>query len=145
MKRHGIARFVGRWVSSSGYHLQIKRVSNAQAMVDFVDDSGNPVRRPYMDGAPSVKMVAHYDDYNGQFEVDLWGEGKGFTLHLHHEADYELDEQGRESLVPSIGRHKRDRFLDRFYALFGSLDHFVRESDAEHRTAGPPRRAALPP
>jgi hypothetical protein len=37
-----------------------------------------------MGGAPSLKMVAHYDDYNGIFEVDLWEEGKGFILDLTH-------------------------------------------------------------
>jgi hypothetical protein len=36
-------------------------------------------------------MVAHYENYNGMFEVDLWEEGKGFILDLTHEYNYELD------------------------------------------------------
>ena len=46
---------------------------------------------PYMTRAPSVKMIAHYDGYNGNFEVDLWEEGKLFILNLTHEYGYELD------------------------------------------------------
>jgi len=94
--------------------------------VDFLDPRGAPVQRPYMKGAPSMKMIAHYDDYNGIFEVDLWEEGKGFILDLTHEYDYELDLERREALVPALSRYERDRFLDECYSLFGPLDHFVR-------------------
>ncbi len=72
MLRNGIEQFVGSWVSESGYHLRIKKVRKGRASVDFLDPRGAPVQRPYMGGAPSLKMVAHYDDYNGMFEVDLW-------------------------------------------------------------------------
>jgi hypothetical protein len=65
-----------------------------------------------MSGAPSVRMPAHYDDYNGDFEVELWAEGSGYTLVLTHEYDYELDERRREALVPGISRYTRDHFLD---------------------------------
>ena len=51
------------------------------ALVDFLDPRAAPVQRPYMGGAPSLKMFAHYDS-NGIFEVDLWQEGKGFILDL---------------------------------------------------------------
>ena len=70
-------------------------------------------------------MVAHYDDYNGMFEVDLWEEGKGFILDLTHEYNYELDPE-REALVPALSRNERDHVLDACYSLFGPLDHFVR-------------------
>ena len=126
MLRYGIAQFVGSWVSESGYHLRIKKVRKGRASVDFLDPRGAPVQRPYMGGAPTLKMVAHYDDYNGMFEVDLWEEGKGFILDLTHEYDYELDPERREALVPALSRNERDRFLDACYSLFGPLDHFVR-------------------
>jgi hypothetical protein len=126
MLRNGIAQFVGSWVSESGYHLRIKKVGKDRALVDFLDPRGAPVQRPYMGGAPTLKMVAHYDDYNGMFEVDLWEEGKGFILDLTHEYDYELDPERREALVPALSRYERDRFLDECYSLFGPLDHFVR-------------------
>jgi hypothetical protein len=133
MTRYGIARFVGSWVSASGYRLRIKKVRKDQASVDFLDPRGAPVQRPYMRGAPSVKMIAHYDDYNGIFEVDLWEEGKGFILDLTHEHDYELDSLRREALVPTLSRYERDRFLDEYYSLFGPLDHFVRRK-AQNKT-----------
>jgi len=37
MTRYGIARFVGSWVSASGYCLHIKKVRKDQASVDFLD------------------------------------------------------------------------------------------------------------
>jgi hypothetical protein len=82
MMRNGIAQFVGSWISETGYHLRIKKVRKDRASVDFLDPRGAPVQRPYMGGTPSLKMIAHYDDYNGIFEVDLWEEGKGFILDL---------------------------------------------------------------
>jgi hypothetical protein len=102
MLRYGIAQFVGSWVSESGYKLRIKKVRKGLASVDFLDPRCAPVQRPYMGGAPTLKMVAHYDDYNGMFEVDLWEEGKGFILDLTHEYDYELDlERRKRSCQPS--------------------------------------------
>ena len=133
MTRYGIARFVGSWVSASGYRMRIKKVRKDQASVDFLDPRGAPVQRPYMRGAPSVKMIAHYYDYNGIFEVDLWEGGKGFILNLTHEYDYELDPERREALVPTLSRYERDRFLDECYSLFGPLDHFVRRK-AQNKT-----------
>jgi len=127
MLRNGIAQFVGSWVSGSGYRLRIRKVRNDRASVDFLDPRGAPVKRTYMKRAPSVRMTAYYDDYYGNFEVDLWERHKGFTLHLDHEYDYALDPEKREALVPTISRNERDHFLNSFYSLFGPLDHFVRE------------------
>lgn len=126
MMRYDITRFVGSWIDASGYRLKIEKLTESQATVDFLDPSGDPVRRPYMTGAPSLGMVAHYDDYNGTFEVDLWEVERGFMLDLSHEYDYELDEKRREALVPGITRYERDHFLDEFSPLFGRLEHFVR-------------------
>ena len=98
MLRTGIEQFVGFWVSESGYRLRIRKVRKDQAFVDFLDPRGAPIARPYMGGAPSMKMVAHYDDYNEDFRVDLWEEGKGLMLHLDHEYDYVLDSEQREAL-----------------------------------------------
>ena len=126
MLRNGIAQFVGSWVSESGYCLRIKKVRKDRASVDFLDPRGVPVKRTYMGGAPSIKMIAQYDGYYENFEVDLWERGKGFILHLDHEYDYPLDRERREALVPGISRYERDSFLDAFYSLFGPLDHFVR-------------------
>jgi len=104
-----------------------------RASVDFLDPRGAPVQRPYMGGAPSLKMVAHYDDCNGMFAVDLWEEGKGFILDLTHEYNYELDPERREALVPALSRNERDHFLDACYSLFGPLDHFVRRKAQNKR------------
>jgi hypothetical protein len=133
MTRYGIARFVGSWVSASGYRLRIKEVLRDQASVAFLDPRGVPIQRPYMSGAPTVKMIAHYDDYNENFQIDLWEAGKGFTLDLSHHYNYELDLEQREALVPALSRFERDRFLDECYSLFGPLDHFVRRK-AQNRT-----------
>jgi hypothetical protein len=113
---------------------------NDQALVDFLDPSGASVQRPYMKGAPSAKMVAHYDDCNGTFEVELREEGKGFVLDLTHEYDFDLDAERRKALVPALSRYGRDCYLDEYYSLFGPLDHFVRnEADARRplRTVTP--------
>jgi hypothetical protein len=86
-----------------------------------------------MGGTPSMKMIAHYDEYNEDFRVDLWEESKGFILHLEHEYSYVLDPEHREALVPGISRYERDGFLDAHYSLFGHLDHFVRATALKKR------------
>jgi len=136
MLRNGIAQFVGSWISESGYRLRIKKVRKDLASVDFLDPRGLPVKRTYMGGAPSMKMIAQYDDYYENFEVDLWELGTGFILHLDHEYDYLLDPEQREALVPAISRYERDHFLDAFYSLFGPLDHFVRREAQNKKARG---------
>ena len=133
MLRDGIAQFVGSWISESGYRLRTKKVRKDRASVDFLDPLGVPVERTYMGGGPSMKMIAHYDDYYENFEVELWKEGKGFILHLDHEYDNVLDSMQREALVPAISRYERDHFLDPYYSLFGPLDHFVRTTTGNRR------------
>ena len=133
MLRNGIAQFVGSWVSQFGYRLRVEKVHRDRAVVDFLDPRGAPIVRPYIGGAPSMKMIAHYDDYNEDFRVDLWEESKGFILHLDHEYGYVLDPEQREALVPAISRYERDRFLDAYYSLFGPLDHFVRTTARKKR------------
>ena len=63
MLRTGIEQFVDSWVSESGYRLHIRKVRKGGASVDFLDPRGAPIARPYMGGAPSMKMIAHYLDY----------------------------------------------------------------------------------
>ena len=94
-----------------------------------------------------MKMIAHYDNFNGIFEVDLWEEGKEFILDLTHEYDYELDPERREALVRALTRYERDRFLDEYYLLFGPLDHFVRrkaQNKTLEATATAPSSCRLP-
>lgn len=50
MLRNGIAQFVGSWISQSGYHLRIEKVSWDRALVDFLHPRGAPIVRPYMGG-----------------------------------------------------------------------------------------------
>lgn len=84
-----------------------------------------------MRDAPTESMNARYDDYYGEFVVDLWSKDKGFTMHLDYEHAYELDSLRRESLVFGIGRNQEENYLDAFYPLFGPLNHFVRDEKAE--------------
>ncbi len=142
MMRYSIERFAGSWISSSGHRLWIEKVHGTRALVDFFGPTGEPVRRPYMDGVPSVRMIADYDDYNGIFGVELWERGKGFILDLTYEQKYDLDEQRRESLVPGLITDAEDRFLDRYANLF-LLHHFVRTKRRTKRSTEPPPRASV--
>jgi len=58
MLRTGIEQFVGFSVSESGYRLRVRKVRKDHAFVDFLDPRGTFIARPYMGGAPSMKMVA---------------------------------------------------------------------------------------
>ncbi len=140
---HGIDRYVGCWVSSSEQRLRIYRISDIRASVDFLDSSGAPVVRSYMGDALALSMEANFDDYDGDFEVDLWNKDKGFTLHLNYEHEYDLDESRREALVFSLSRFQKDEFLESFFPLFGPMNHFVRDKKAEQASPPNPVPAAL--
>lgn len=142
MLLYGIEQFVGSWVSASGYCLRIKKVRKDLASVDFPDPRGAPVQRPYMGGAPSTNMIAHYDDYYENFEVELCEERR-LILHLSHECDYALDPEQREALVPALSWNAGDRSLDRWRSSFTPLDHFVREKEQAASTGCTPTTTTL--
>ncbi len=118
--------FIGTWVSESGHCLKIEKVDDLHALVSFFLDSGEPVLRPYFDNAPTTKMPATYDDYEGDIEVHLWDSEKRFSLILTHDYDYLLDKLERESLIPALSRFAEDDFLENYYELFGPLNHYTR-------------------
>ncbi len=77
----GIDRFIGKWISESGHRLEIKKINERQALVSLFE-VGKPVLRPYFDFAPTIRMTALYDDYEGIFEVELWEKGKRFISYF---------------------------------------------------------------
>ena len=124
--KFGIEKFIGLWESEDGYRLDIAKTTNTSALVSFYDPSGNAVIRPYYNDSPTIEMPASYDDYHGEFIIELWEKEKGFALDIHHEENYELDKFRRESLILAITRHEKDNFLDKYYELFGKLKHFTK-------------------
>lgn len=123
-----IDRYIGTWISESGHCLKIEKVDDLHALVSLFLDSGEPILRPYFDNSPMTKMPAIYNDYEGDLEVHLWDCEKGFSLILTHEYDYVLDKLKRESLIPALSRNEEDDFLDHYFELFGSLDHYTRST-----------------
>lgn len=130
MKLYGIDRYEGEWVSGSGSRVRIRKVSNTEACVDYFGSADSPMIRPFLQNSPSLDMTAHYDEYYGEFGVELWERGKGLVLHLLYEENYALDNRHREALVPSIGRYEKDHYLECFCNRI-CLNHFVRTSEAE--------------
>ena len=76
-----------------------------------------------------MQMPASYDEYEGEFDIDLWETGKGFTLNLTYLNDYVFDKQKKELLIPSIIRNEDDDFLDKHYKLYGTLKNLVKEPE----------------
>ncbi len=122
----GIDKFSGIWVSEVNYKIEIIKIDNTSAVVSIYNPKGIPINRPYFDDKPTIKMPASYDDYNGDFTVDLWKNKSGFELDIIYEAEYELDQFKRESIIPAISRYEEDYYLDQYYGLFGDLKHFTK-------------------
>ncbi|HVO26062.1 MAG TPA: hypothetical protein VMW56_20800 [Candidatus Margulisiibacteriota bacterium] len=79
----------------------------------------------------AVDMPARYYPAHGpELIVELWEEGKGFTLGLCYEAEYPLQDGSIEALRVGLGRYERDSFLDPYYWLLGPLEHFTRAEPA---------------
>jgi hypothetical protein len=78
-------------------------------------------------------MPARYYPADGPgLIVELWEEGKGFTLELCYEADYALRDGSIEALTVGLGRYEGDTFLDQYYRLLGPLQHFTRAAPAPY-------------
>lgn len=126
--KYGIDRYVGKWTSKDDLVLDIQKIDSTHAVVSLFSVSGEPICRPYWDDRIMVKMPADYDDYNGEFIVELRETGRGFSLHL----DYHLSEWaadfGQVVLSPSLSRYEADNFLGEFYNLFGTLKDYRRTS-----------------
>jgi hypothetical protein len=74
-------------------------------------------------------MIAKYHPQEGAgLEVDLCRKRRGFTLHLTFEAQYELDHNKQDALVPGLSRYTEDDFLEQYYYLFEPLRHYTRTS-----------------
>jgi len=124
--KFGIDKFSGIWTSKDNYKLEIKKIDDSSALVSFYALENKPIKRPYFNNEPTLNMSSVYDDYSGEFSVDLWEHGKGFELDLNYEETYVLDKLQRESLIPSLTRYEDDNFLDQYYGLFGNLNHFTK-------------------
>jgi len=130
-----IDKFVGNWVNDEGCRLVIEKGPRQETIVSFVSGkTGFPIARPYYDDLPSTNMVAELSDCESSLEVELWCQDKGFTLHLTYEQSYDLDNEQRNSLVPTLSRYECDDFLDQYFLLFGHLGHYIRSGRIIHRT-----------
>ncbi len=124
----GVNKFSGIWISDDGYKLVICKITDTSARVSFYSHEGSLVNRPFFKNKPTIKMPATYDCYFGDFKVNLWELGKGFELDLEYEKNYVLYQSQKEVLIPSIVRFEEDTFLDKYYKLFGNLNHFTKVS-----------------
>jgi hypothetical protein len=121
-----IEKFSGVWESEDRYRLEMTISNETSALVSLYHPNGLPIKRPYFHDTPTIDMPATYDDYDGDFLVDLWETGKGFRLSLDYEERYLLDQWERDALAPSLLRYEKDHFLDQYYTLFGKLKHFTK-------------------
>ncbi len=122
----GIDKYLGLWKSDDGYCLDISKISETSALVSFYNPDGKPVIRPYFENKPTLQMSASYNEYDGEFDINLWETEKGFTLNLSYLDDYEFNNEQKETLIPSIIRNEKDDFLDIHYQLYGELKTFGR-------------------
>lgn len=113
---------------AAGNCLSIRKITDETARVTFLAAPGRaPIARPWCHGRPSVDMPARSYPADGpELIVELRAEGKGFTLELCYEADYPPWDGSIEALTVGLGRYERDTFLDQYYRLLGSLEHFTR-------------------
>ena len=79
-----IDSYVGEWKDAAGNCLSIHKITDETARVTFLAAPGRaPIARPWCHGRPSVDMPARYYPAHGpELIVELWDEGKGFTLEL---------------------------------------------------------------
>ena len=125
--KFGIDQYVGNWKNQEGYRLEIRKKDETYAWVALFSPFGSPISRPYWGGKETVEMFAIYNDYIGDFDVQLWGPDSGFCLNLNHAYSTRIDDYGEEILYQGLSRYQEDDHLDAFYVLFGKLTNYKRE------------------
>jgi len=138
-----IDKFIGTWGNDAGNLLVITKSTDLIALVSFfTGPNTSPAIRSYYENKPSIDMYSYLADCGATIKVDLWGKGRGFSLHLTYEHAYELDKGCRDSLVPSLSRYEGDSYLDQYYRLFEPLKHYTK-GGAEQVGACSPRARPL--
>jgi hypothetical protein len=126
--KYGIDKYVGNWKNEEGYRLEIRKIDKANAIVSLFSPLGPPISRPYWNNKETIDMPAHYDEYMGYFDVQLWEPQKEFCLNLAHDYSTRNIGKGEEVLAPGLTRYEKDNHLDSFYNLFGKLSDYKRET-----------------
>ena len=121
--------YIGTWIGEPSRMLTIRKVGRRKYVASLTID-GEPVRRPWTDGAPTIDMPAEYtfDALDGSdFCVDLWPPKRRLSMHLGYEPSYELDPEQREALTFALGSDEHMPESTKVYCdVIGGLGHFVR-------------------
>jgi hypothetical protein len=113
--------YVGIWRNEIGNEIIIQPKDKKSLKVSFISYVDNkPINRQYSGGSYSIEMHAELDYYKTSLDVELWEKGKGFQLNLMPEI------MNENELVPGISRYTNDKFLDKYYYLFGPLTRYTR-------------------
>ena len=121
--------YIGIWICEPSRVLTIRKVGHRKYVASLTI-GGEPVLRPWMDGAPTIDMPAEFtvDVLDGpDFCVDLWPPKRRLSMHLGYESRYDLDQKQREvlTLVISCDEHMPEN--PRVYCdVIGGLQNFVR-------------------
>jgi len=126
----GIEDYVGEWDDECGHRLSIKKLDDKTASGSLFLNNQAIVRRWFEDKL-SMHMIGTYDPWAAsELVVELWEQGKGFSLHLSFEPQHDLDKYSRDALSVALSPCEKDDFLVEYYALFGALRHYVRSDCA---------------
>lgn len=121
--KHGIDRYIGIWRNEEGFRLEIAKVDKTKALVSMFSPNNQPLSRAYWQNKKTLNMPAQYDEYSGEFDIQLWKPDKNFCLNLL-EFFSESNDGNLEVLTPALTRNEEDHFLDLHYRLFGNLSSY---------------------
>ncbi len=121
--KHGIDKYIGIWVNDEGFRLEITKIDKTKALVSMFSPNDQPISRAYWNDKKTINMPAKYDDYYGEFDVQLWKPERDFCLNLLNILS-DFHDNSFETLTPALTRNEEDHFLDSHYNLFGKLSSY---------------------
>ena len=121
-----IYNFNGTWEDSKGNKIHIKAIDECHCLATYVSGKTNkPLERPWLDGKPSIDMMAKCDSASSPcLDVELGLEGSGFFLSL--DFDISAQEGIYKKLIPALDRLSTDNHLDQYYHMLSPLEHFTK-------------------
>ena len=107
-----LSYYSGKWISESGYSIEVQGINSKQASVSFFKPDGKPILRPFYNNQPSVFMLATHDDYEGMLDLELAEEDSGLTISLNVEPISLTDNPNDTSMSISFSWEVKNDFSE---------------------------------
>lgn len=117
---------VGIWKMNNGNKLIFNYSQKNKISASFISGkTGNLLKREYFNDKFTKDMHTWFDSYEGEYRIDLWKKGKGYSLHFGSLFDFDINKNSNQ-MSCSISRYAEDSFLDKYTKLLDTVGTYTK-------------------